>query len=335
MRKSLYTDEEYISAYKEHGTQAKAATALGVSQTTIYRAMLRNGIKADGYKNNGYHPGVKHGYGTPIKATDEELINECKYLTIDEIAEKHNMHRESLPRRFRRLGIEPVDYRKKYRVGGFGYSRTIFGECWHYIKTQDQLVKKKHPGFIYLESRKTCQTVRIRLKCKKCGTIIERAAATVRQKGIECEHCKGIKQKQIAISNAINVLNNIALSKTPRTCEHCGNIFYSAIASQKYCSKKCKNKAKRSSDSMRKRIDKHGAQVVDTNITLKNVFMRDKGICQICGKPCDWDDHRWGNFGPLYPTRDHVVALANGGEHSWDNIQLAHAICNSIKRDLA
>ena len=86
---------------------------------------------------------------------------------------------------------------------------------------------------------------------------------------------------------------------------------------------------------MSRRVKKYGTHIVENGITLKALFVRDKGICQICGKPCDWDDHRWGHFGPLYPTRDHIVALANGGEHSWDNIQLAHAICNSVKRDLA
>lgn len=52
-------------------------------------------------------------------------------------------------------------------------------------------------------------------------------------------------------------------------------------------------------------------------------------------KQCDWNDRSWnGVFGALYPTVDHITALANGGGHTWDNVQLAHAICNSYKRDL-
>lgn len=340
-KRSLYSDVELIAAYKENGTLKKAADSLGVSGETVRRALKRNGIKADGYKNNGYHKGVEHGYGTPIKVTDEEIISECKYLTIDEIAEKHGMHRESLPRRFKRLGVEPVGYKDHYRKTGHlaHYKSNLpqpqkrFGECWHYIKSHDELVKEKHPGFIYLESRKNNSTRRVRLKCKTCGAVIERAASTVRQKGIECDGCKEQKQKQIAISNAVNVLNKIALSKTPRTCECCGKTFYSIYASQKYCSDKCKRIAK--GGSMRHRVKKHNGRIIDKDITLKKVFMRDNGICQICGKPCDWDDHSWGNIGPLYPTRDHIIALANGGEHSWNNIQLAHAMCNSVKRDLA
>ena len=32
-------------------------------------------------------------------------------------------------------------------------------------------------------------------------------------------------------------------------------------------------------------------------------------------------------------SKDHIIPLAKGGEHSWDNIQLAHRICNSLKAD--
>ena len=322
----LYTDEEYINAYREYGTLESAAEALGVSGPTVGRALKRNNIKPNGCG------------GTPIKATDAELVEECKYLTIDEIAVKHGMHRESLPRRFKRLGIEPVGYGDNV---GFqkGHTccnnvRTIFGECWHYVKGKDDLVKAKHPGFIYLESRRINNTKRVRLKCKTCGAVIERADSTVRQKNIVCDACKDRQLKAEALSTTVDVLKAIVLSKTPRTCAHCGKQFFTTNAQQKFCTKSCKEKSHRSG-SMSGRLKKYNAKVVDRDISLKKLFFRDKGICQICGKPCDWDDHRWGAFGPLYPTRDHIVALANGGEHSWDNIQLAHAICNSEKRDLA
>ena len=34
-----------------------------------------------------------------------------------------------------------------------------------------------------------------------------------------------------------------------------------------------------------------------------------------------------------YPTIDHVMPLAKGGMHSWDNVRLAHHGCNSAKGD--
>lgn len=36
---------------------------------------------------------------------------------------------------------------------------------------------------------------------------------------------------------------------------------------------------------------------------------------------------------PLSPTLDHITPLAEGGEHTPENVQLAHFICNSHKGD--
>lgn len=52
------------------------------------------------------------------------------------------------------------------------------------------------------------------------------------------------------------------------------------------------------------------------------VFERANGICGICGESVCRDD-KW--------HIDHVVPLAKGGVHSYDNVQLAHAACNLAK----
>jgi 5-methylcytosine-specific restriction endonuclease McrA len=51
------------------------------------------------------------------------------------------------------------------------------------------------------------------------------------------------------------------------------------------------------------------------------VLERDDGVCGICG----------GDVDPLDFHVDHVVALANGGGHSYGNVQLAHPACNMRK----
>ena len=112
----------------------------------------------------------------------------------------------------------------------------------------------------------------------------------------------------------------------------------------KYCSAECERKhynrltknAKKRSRTLdhgnhRHRARKYGV-AYEPGITLKKVFKRDNGICQICGKPCDWSDRGWSKYcGPLYPSIDHIIALANGGGHVWSNVQLAHMMCNSEK----
>jgi predicted nucleic acid-binding Zn ribbon protein len=74
----------------------------------------------------------------------------------------------------------------------------------------------------------------------------------------------------------------------------------------------------------------------DEDITLKKLFKRDKGICHICNITCNYDDYRRNKnnafiVGGTYPSQDHVIALANGGTHTWDNVKLACHDCNSKK----
>lgn len=63
-----------------------------------------------------------------------------------------------------------------------------------------------------------------------------------------------------------------------------------------------------------------GAEITE-DITLDALFLRDKGICGICSLACSRDE----------ASTDHKVALTKGGQHTWNNVQLAHRKCNSKK----
>ncbi|MFT4085332.1 MAG: HNH endonuclease signature motif containing protein [Nocardioides sp.] len=58
------------------------------------------------------------------------------------------------------------------------------------------------------------------------------------------------------------------------------------------------------------------------------VFERDAWVCGICGRPVDktllWPD-------PMSPSLDHIRPLVANGEHSRENTQLGHLICNISK----
>ncbi len=60
---------------------------------------------------------------------------------------------------------------------------------------------------------------------------------------------------------------------------------------------------------------------VDSNITTQSVFERDQGICGICRLECSRNE----------ASVDHIIPLSKGGTHTWDNIQLAHMLCNIKK----
>lgn len=84
-----------------------------------------------------------------------------------------------------------------------------------------------------------------------------------------------------------------------------------------------------------KRRAREKSSIIDKDITLQKVFEIDNGICYLCGKPCNKDDIQqiegcWV-AGPTYPSIEHVVPLARGGEHSWKNVRLAHMKCNLKK----
>lgn len=91
----------------------------------------------------------------------------------------------------------------------------------------------------------------------------------------------------------------------------------------RYCSDRCSRKAQMRSYEMRRR----GAFVEDVHRQV--LYERDHGRCQICGRKVH---RRWtGAYDPLYWTIDHIVALSNGGAHSYDNTQLACHECNTKK----
>lgn len=131
------------------------------------------------------------------------------------------------------------------------------------------------------------------------------------------------------------------IKERTKECSTCGKTFIGKSVSSSYCSTKCRNKAANRKNEQRhnkrwERIISNGD--VDTDITLEKLIKRDNNTCYICGTACDNTDYvvtEQGHYiiGNMYPSIDHVFAIANGGTHTWDNVLLAHRICNSIKSD--
>ena len=112
----------------------------------------------------------------------------------------------------------------------------------------------------------------------------------------------------------------------------------------KYCSEACKRKqynrmnkrCKRTSwkrDSFRHRALKYGCDY-DPSVTLRKLIKRDGLRCRLCGEMCDPNDRSWSEWsGPKSPSIDHIIPMSKKGGHTWDNVQVAHIICNSEKGD--
>lgn len=117
-------------------------------------------------------------------------------------------------------------------------------------------------------------------------------------------------------------------------CELCGAKFKRKSKNQKFCSTQCRKRTHwKKFDPLRHRL--YQGAIVDRDITLHKLYRLSDGICYLCGGKCDWSDTVTINGRQYsrakYPSIDHVVPLIKGGEHSWNNVRLAHLGCNSSK----
>ena len=156
---------------------------------------------------------------------------------------------------------------------------------------------------------------------------------------------KDAQRKDKEVTKLVNCLHNI-LART-KTCSHCKKefILQKNVSGHKYCSDECKAEGYRIIRRKHKRKNRLNKDKrwttngkMDYSITLDKLHKRDEGICYLCNEPTDYNDFVITDTnafiaGNNYPSIDHVLPIAKGGLHSWDNIKLAHRICNSIKRD--
>src|SRR4051794_17510102 len=64
------------------------------------------------------------------------------------------------------------------------------------------------------------------------------------------------------------------------------------------------------------------SQVVE-RISPQVVYERDEGICGICDRPVDRQGFEV----------DHIIPIARGGSHTYENVQASHRRCNRRKHD--
>lgn len=194
-------------------------------------------------------------------------------------------------------------------------------------------------------------------QCKWCGNLFspkgERRVYcsdgcrkdSIENKGITKEQQLEAERKDKAINKLIKVLNKRI--DEFRECKCCNRkyLHIKYLNGTSYCSDECREqglrvlqkkypKPKRMSKDKRWTLNGKA----DYSININKLYERDEGCCHICGGHTDFKDYSEtaeGYFiaGNTYPSIDHVIPIAKGGLHQWDNVKLAHRICNSIKND--
>lgn len=155
------------------------------------------------------------------------------------------------------------------------------------------------------------------------------------------------------------------------TCIQCGGTWNSTHRRSKFCSSRCSNKyadlhnpircnesgcdrgvratglcamhwrrkaraegreanpgwdERRKANYHKRRALKHGTQVED--LQPVDIYERDVWLCGLCMTPVD-PDCAWPD--PMSPSLDHIKPLSLGGTHTYENVQLAHLVCNVSK----
>ena len=192
-------------------------------------------------------------------------------------------------------------------------------------------------------------TVNRRLKANGVD-VRKRSLAELNADEIVALYESGMSMRQIDIDNGWSVgttskyLRKLGLAPgkngkysvttIKRTCPGCGTEFVTHNPDKMFCTKLCcsRNRTTRKTDKRRMRSSK----AYKKDIPLRKLYQRDGGTCYLCGRATSFDDYTvnvdgYVVLGESYPTRDHVVPLAAGGEHTWENVKLACFKCNSLK----
>lgn len=99
-----------------------------------------------------------------------------------------------------------------------------------------------------------------------------------------------------------------------KRCPDC----YKYHTGRRFCSRICGSRYWSKLHAAMTRAKTKGAAVLET-IALGLVAERDGWRCHICKKKVEVGD----------ASVDHLVPLSKGGDHSWENVSLAHKRCNS------
>lgn len=186
------------------------------------------------------------------------------------------------------------------------------------------------------------------LLCTDCGSLFHKSKSKIRPSRTnrlvcpQCEHILSIihnNEKSAELKVKRDLLN---AEKTARKiyekekakhqiCEYCGKEF--SGRKRKYCSDICMKKQSSATKSHIRRLRIQNKP--HDNIPLRKLEERDKCICWLCGGKTNRTDRIihdcWYEAGPTHPSIDHVIPLAKGGTHTWNNVRLAHWKCNSLR----
>lgn len=246
----------------------------------------------------------------------------------------------------KKLGISRDEVRNYCRKTGLGGRKSFTDVEKQSEENVAKRIEESKNNVAYVGGYEK-NTGKVVVRCKDCGHEWIVCYTQVVYKKCVCAECKKkekarreIKTKEEKYCRRLEIKEAKEQKKSAENakkikrfvCKVCGKQFLSK-GLRAYCSKECAKKAENRNKDHRIPKDK----IIDKDITLAGLYKRDIGVCYLCGKKCNPDDYTVVNgtmiAGDWYPSIDHVIPISKGGNHAWNNIRLAHRVCNSFKSD--
>ena len=117
----------------------------------------------------------------------------------------------------------------------------------------------------------------------------------------------------------------------PVKCIECSKWFSTHVKNKVICSDYCRRRLNNRKNELYKK--KRGELIrlngeVHEDISIERLIKRDESKCYLCGDKVYKTKDSNHNY---YPCIEHVIPIIKGGTHTWDNVKLAHRICNNHK----
>ena len=317
---SKKTRETAIEYRKNGMTFNEIADALGISQGSARNICIKAGVS-----------------GLLSKEVRYQKMREYKAQghSLSEVAKHFGINKKTAQKVCRGIAPQPQPDRYEQRE-----QKAI------------EIINERAPMFEYAGGYSGIDSP-CHIRCKVCGAETIRSFTTIRKGKVRCAVCAEREKKEredSLIEERAKRLREQEEERTAREAEkeaekqrkaqerearkHPCVICGKPTVNKYCCSTECSQKRNNQIKEVKRRIKLKEA-TVDKGITLQRLFFRDGGVCYLCGEPCDWSDkeERDGTIicGNTYPSIDHVIPLAKGGKHEWDNVKLAHRLCNSCK----
>lgn len=153
--------------------------------------------------------------------------------------------------------------------------------------------------------------------CKQCG---KQYRAKTRRSMFCSEECRREADKE-------RKRIQYGANREEKVCPECGRTFETKSVASNFCSRACSLKFA----EKRKKNKSSFEQNTHDKISLKELFVREKGTCYLCGGKCDFEDIEIADAfliaGKTFPAA--VLLRAKDGKK--ESAKLAHTYCKSQK----